>query len=130
MANVKRQLKSVSPIFAVDDVAISAEYFRDKLGFSIFVLIDPIPFANVERDGVSIHLMQAQTTGERNSVAQITGHSCDLYIYVDDADELFEELKSKGAQIHQEIDDRPYEMRDFAVRDLNGYILSFGHSLH
>ena len=123
------QLKAVSPIFAVDNVESAAEYYRDRLGFSISVLSEPVPFANVERDAVSIQLLQATTQGARNSVAQVTGHSCDLYIQVTNADELFAEMNSRGAQIHQEIGDRPYEMRDFSVQDPSGYILTFGHPL-
>jgi uncharacterized glyoxalase superfamily protein PhnB len=123
------QLKAVSPIFAVDNVVSSAEYYRDRLGFSTFVLSEPIPFANVERDTISIHLLQATTEGARNSASQVAGHSCDLYIQVTNADELFAEMKSRGAQIHQEIGDRPYEMRDFSVQDFSGYILTFGHPL-
>jgi uncharacterized glyoxalase superfamily protein PhnB len=123
------QLKTVSPIFAVDDVKSAAEYYQDKLGFSIFVLSEPVPFANVERDAISIHLLQATTEGARNSVVQVTGHSCDLYIQVTNADELFAEMNSRGAQIHQEIGDRSYEMRDFSVQDPSGYILTFGHPL-
>jgi uncharacterized glyoxalase superfamily protein PhnB len=123
------QLKAVSPIFAVDDVVSAAEYYRDKLGFSTFVLSEPVPFANVERDSISIHLLQATTQGARNSAAQVAGHSCDLYIQVTNTDELFADMKSRGAHIHQGIDDRPYEMRDFSVQDSNGYILTFGHSL-
>src|SRR4028118_583756 len=123
------QLKAVSPIFAVDNVVSSAEYYQEKLGFSTFVLSEPVPFANVERDAISIHLLQATTEGARNSAVQVAGHSCDLYIQVTNADELFAEMKSRGAHIHQEIGDRPYEMRDFSVQDSNGYILTFGHPL-
>jgi uncharacterized glyoxalase superfamily protein PhnB len=123
------QLKAVSPIFAVDNVVSSAEYYRDKLGFSVFVLSETVPFASVERDAVSIHLLQATTEGARNSVAQVAGHSCDLYIRITNADELFAEMKFRGAQIHQDIGDQPYEMRDFSVQDCNGYILTFGHPL-
>ena len=36
------QFKAVSPILAVDNVVSSAEFYRDKLGFSIFVLSEPV----------------------------------------------------------------------------------------
>ena len=35
----------------------------------------------------------------------------------------------ENAEIVQAIDDRPYGIRDYTVRDLNGYYLVFGHHL-
>ena len=52
-----------------------------------------------------------------------------LYIWVDDADALYAEFKSKGVTIARDICDQPYGCRDFDVEDCNGYRLCFGHDL-
>jgi hypothetical protein len=43
---------------------------------------------------------------------------------------LFEFQRSNDVEIVTEPDDRPYALRDYAVRDLNGYRLSFGHYIY
>jgi hypothetical protein len=42
---------------------------------------------------------------------------------------LYEFHRANGVEIAQEIDDRPYGIRDYTVRDLYGYYLVFGHHL-
>jgi uncharacterized glyoxalase superfamily protein PhnB len=50
-----------------------------------------------------------------------------IYINVDSADELFEELKPKVDAFEWEPETMVYGMREFAVRDCNGYLLLFGN---
>ena len=42
---------------------------------------------------------------------------------------MYEFHRRNGVQIAQQIDDREYGLRDYTVRDLHGYYLSFGHHL-
>ena len=49
-----------------------------------------------------------------------------LYIDVDDADALYAEAKEAGGKFEQEPTTQPYDMRDFSLRDPNGYLLIFG----
>jgi hypothetical protein len=55
---------------------------------------------------------------------------CSLYFVVGDADELFEFHRAQGVEIVGEPRDRPYGLRDYAVRDLLGYELGFGHYIY
>jgi uncharacterized glyoxalase superfamily protein PhnB len=52
----------------------------------------------------------------------------DLYIYVDDVDELHEELAGRGADILNPPVKTEYGLREIRVRDPHGYILAFGKS--
>ena len=54
---------------------------------------------------------------------------CSVYFVVGDADELYEFHRANGVDIVVPPDDRPYGLRDYAVRDLYGYRLTFGHRL-
>jgi hypothetical protein len=51
------------------------------------------------------------------------------YFLVGDADQLYDFQRANGVEITQEIEDRPYGIRDYSVRDLYGYWLVFGHPL-
>ena len=53
-----------------------------------------------------------------------------LYFVVGDADELYAFHREGGVEILTAPEDRPYGLRDYAVRDLHGYGLSFGHYIY
>ena len=48
-----------------------------------------------------------------------------IYLYPDDVDALWEALKNHAEMI-QALQNTYYGLREFAVKDCNGYILSFG----
>ena len=125
---------SIAPYFIVDNVIDTANYYRDKLGFKYDRFWgEPEPrFAMVYRSGVVIMLGQLDEIGimRPNSVADPDNGGCwDTYVWIDDADALFEEFKSKGVKIARDICDQPSNCRDFDVEDCNGYRLCFGQDL-
>ena len=55
-----RQLVAFAAVFTVSDVARSLKYYLNRLDFrEFFRLGDPVSYATVERDAVSLHLMPA-----------------------------------------------------------------------
>jgi hypothetical protein len=48
---------------------------------------------------------------------------------IDDADALCEFHRANGVEIVEAIGDRPWDFRDYTIRDLNGYRITFGHRL-
>jgi hypothetical protein len=52
-----------------------------------------------------------------------------VYFVVDDADASHDFHRSKGVEVEVPIEDRPYELRDYTVKDLYGHHLTFGHRL-
>src|SRR6185436_1755138 len=52
-----------------------------------------------------------------------------VYFMIGDADELYEFQRSNGVECLSAPEDRPYGMRDYRVRDRDGYELGFGHRL-
>lgn len=120
----------IAPYFIVDDVVSTADYYRDKLGFRFERFWgEPPCFTMVMRSGVVIMLSQVATKGvmRPNHVAEPESDAWDAYIWVDDADALVAEFKSKGVTIARDICDQPYGCRDFDIEDCNGYRLCFGH---
>jgi hypothetical protein len=53
-----------------------------------------------------------------------------IYFVVGNADELYAFHRGNEVPIVQEPGDRPYGLRDYMVRDLDGYALSFGHRIY
>ena len=82
----------------------------------------------VSRNGVIIMLAQLEQSGlmRPNHSVDPEGGAWDAYIWVDDADALYAEFKSKGVNIARNICDQVYGCRDFDVEDCNGYRLCFG----
>jgi uncharacterized glyoxalase superfamily protein PhnB len=60
-----------------------------------------------------------------NRVADPNGEAWDAYVWIENADALYNKFKGKGVQIVREICDQPYGNRDFDVEDCNGYRLCF-----
>ena len=119
----------VAPLFIVDDVVATANFYRDKLGFHYDRFWgDPPGFCMVKRSGIVIMLSQFDAPGSArpNHLADPHGEAWDAYVWVDDADSLCAEFKAKGVKIPRDICDQPYGCRDFDVEDCNGYRLCFG----
>lgn len=120
----------VAPFFLVADVVRAAHHYRDVLGFSFERFWgDPPAFCMVRRGGIVIMLSQHGPDGAMrpNHTVDPGSDAWDAYIWVEDADALHAELKSRGAAIVRGLCDQRYGCRDFEVEDLNGYRLCFGH---
>ena len=105
---------------AVSDVEAAVEYYTNKLGFWVgFTWGDPPTIAGVNLGQVQIFLERGEPSPK----------GCAVYFLVGDADELYEFHQANGVEIADPIDDRHYGIRDYVVRDLHGYHLSFGHHL-
>ena len=109
------------PILPVPDVAAAVEFYTKKLGFTLgFAVGEPPTFAGVNLDKVQLFLMQ----GPANP------NGCSVYFVVGNADELLAFHQTNGVEIIHPIADREYGLRDFSVRDADGYKLDFGHYIY
>jgi len=123
---------SVAPYFIVNDVVGTANFYRDRLGFSYDRFWgEPASFCMVCRNGVVVMLSQLEASGvmRPNRLADPEGAAWDAYIWVDNADELYAEFRANGVTIARDICDTAYGCRDFDVEDCNGYRLCFGQDL-
>ena len=127
----------IAPYFVVDDVVTAANFYRDKLGFHYERFWgEPPAFCMVKRAGITIMLAQVDEVAHEasgrvhpNRLVDPEGGAWDSYVWVDDADALYAEFKSKGVKIAREICNQEYECRDFEVDDSSGYRLCFGTPL-
>ena len=108
------------PSLFVADIATAVAYYTEKLGFSLnFTWGDPPSMAGLMLDKVQIFLERGSPSPQGSAV----------YFVVGDADELLAFHRANGVEVVEPADDREYGMRDYAVHDLHGYRLSFGHPI-
>lgn len=118
-------LAGVIPILFVRDVASSAEFYREKLGFEIdFLHGKPAFYGAVSRDGACLHLRFVH----RPNFADLAAHEQSLIlatINVSNVRALFEEFKVRGVEFSQGLLKQAWGGTDFHVRDPDGNVISF-----
>lgn len=126
-----QRLTHIVPVFLVDDIVKSAEWYRDVLDFRFERYWgEPPCFCMLCRGDVEIFLSGPERPGEK-IMRPNRSHTeaWDAYIRVSDADSLCEEFRAKGATIAREPCNTFYQMREFEVEDVNGYCLCFGQDI-
>ena len=117
------------PQFTVSDLVRTAEYYRDVLGFQIQGYFwEPPVYSIVRRDSIAIHFGKADPNADANA-APNTPHregSIDAYVWVDDVDALFDEMKARGANIVEPPTVREYRCYEMVIEDKFGFRLAFG----
>lgn len=115
-----------APYFPVADVATIGNYYRDVLGFECeYSAGQPPEFAVYSRDGCAVMFRRV---ADPHLIApnERQGGTWDVFFWVGDVDRLHDELAAKGATIVYPPVVQPYGMKEFAVRDVYGYVLGFG----
>jgi predicted enzyme related to lactoylglutathione lyase len=117
-------------VLLVQDVRRATEYYRDALGFDV-ELYDRIPdhYGYAHRDGCHVHFARFDGATARPNSAVVPPDMFDAYFYVDDVDGLHGEVVERGAELVHGLVDQGYGLREFRVRDPDGYILAFGQPL-
>lgn len=112
-------LKTSEAIFAVSDVLAAVRFYRDILGFDgQWLWGDPPTFAGV-RWG-SVHVMFCQ---QPDLAAKVEGH---LHFFMcDDVEAVHQRHLEKQAPIISAIENKPWGLREYTIRDPNGYHLRF-----
>jgi uncharacterized glyoxalase superfamily protein PhnB len=118
-----------APYFPVADVSTIGAYYRDVLGFACeYSAGDPPEFAVYSRDGSPI-MFRRVSDPLRISPNERQGGTWDVFFWVSDVDRLYDELAAKRAVVVYAPTVQPYGMKEFAVRDPNGYVLGFGQQV-
>src|SRR5262249_12789891 len=110
-------------ILAVADVVDTVRYYRDKLGFTgEWLWGDPPDFGGVTwgKVGVMFCLQPALA-------ATIEGHQ--HAFLVSGLDRLHERHRNNGVQVISPLEAKPWGLREYTVRDCNGYHLRFGEPI-
>jgi uncharacterized glyoxalase superfamily protein PhnB len=119
-----------APYFPVSDVAQSATYYEEVLGFRReYIAGSPPQFAICSRDGLAIMLRKVSAP-DLIHPNESQGGTWDAFFWVEAAEALYAELLERGATVvYGPMIQDAYQMREFAVRDRDGHVLGFGESL-
>ena len=116
-------LKRSQPIFAVRDVKETVAFYRDVLGFqNEWFWGDPVGFGGVSWGDVAVMFNQQPAIA-----ANIEGH--EHHYWADEIDALYAQHQGRNAPIISPIDNKPWHIREYTVRDPNGYHLRFSGPL-
>jgi catechol 2,3-dioxygenase-like lactoylglutathione lyase family enzyme len=111
------ECEMVHPTLVVSDVKAAVAFYTEKLGFSLgFFWGEPPDFAGVNLDKVQMFLSQGAPYPA----------GCEVYFVVDDVDALHALHLENGVKISAPPGNRDYGLRDYEIRDLDGYRLIFG----
>jgi predicted enzyme related to lactoylglutathione lyase len=117
-------------VLLVEDVRRATDYYRDALGFDV-ELYNRIPdhYGYAQRDGCHVHFARFDGVTSRPNSEVVPPDMFDAYFWVDDVDRLYGDVVERGAEVVHGPVDQGYGLREFRVRDPNGYILAFGQPL-
>ena len=121
--------KKLTPNIMVEDVNVTVQFYRDVLGFEILTTIPEsgtFDWVMMQRDGVQLMF---QSRGSLSSEIPLftdrpIGATLTLYIDVTDIHALYDNVK-EHVTIAQAMHSTFYGAQEFAIQDINGYILAF-----
>ena len=114
-----RQLRRFSPIFGVRDLAAALAHYA-SLGFRTSAYDDADYYGFADRDGTGLHL----------ALRESDTHPAAAYLYVRDADALYEEWSRPGIGGHTHpAGPTDYGLREGSHTDPDGNLIRFGSPL-
>lgn len=115
-------LTHVHPKLPMRDKIATKQFYLGKLQFE--EVNDYGDYLIVERDGIQIHFFEFKALDPRENYGQI-------YIRIDDIDELYKSLKLNGVGIHPNghLQTKPWKQREFSILDPDNNLLTFGQSM-
>lgn len=113
----------VCPVLQVADLGKALAFYCEVLGFEQdFVYGEPPFYGSVKRGEAKVHLASAPANAARRGLGSV-------YFFCDNVDAYYASIVRKGAAVTSALNDHPYGMRDFQIKDLDGNLLGFGHPL-
>jgi catechol 2,3-dioxygenase-like lactoylglutathione lyase family enzyme len=120
---------SVTPNLLVRDVRKSTEFYRDVLGFTMGETVpdkEPFVFVWMKRDDVSVFLndIKAAEHDYPAAASMPPGGTAAMFFIVSDVDAYHAQVAPK-ANVILPLKTQFYGMREFAVTDPDGHIITF-----
>jgi len=120
-------MQSIYPILKYEDAHAAIDFLERAFGFERLDVYEgengAVAHAQL-RFGDEVAMLSSASEGDQRfnlGVGRTT-----VYVVVDDPDALHDRAKAAGAEIIMELTDQDYGSRDFAAKDPEGNIWSFG----
>jgi catechol 2,3-dioxygenase-like lactoylglutathione lyase family enzyme len=111
------KIGSPVPELPVADVERAQHYYRDSLGFQI-AWLEPDKSIGAVLRGNATFFFRKRTAPFEPAVH---------WIFAEEIDATYQELKSFGTNIVDQLELKPWGLRQFTVVDPDGHILCFHH---
>ena len=111
-------------VLAVKDLAVEAAYYKEKLGFDLDFTAPGWEFLSFG----DFKVMLGECPDDLD--ARDTGcHSWYAHVIVENVDEIYLDMRRRGASILSEIRDQPWGIREYSVETPGGHRMVFGQSI-
>lgn len=115
------KFNKLSPMLYTEDIQQTLDFYTKVLGFKLDSMWPEEKPVWCSLDHGDVHVMFYSDENGKQA-AEMTGH---LYIYTEDIRALHKKISDKvevlwGPEVYH------YGMREFAIKDCNGYTLTFG----
>ncbi|RYZ22039.1 MAG: bleomycin resistance family protein [Chitinophagaceae bacterium] len=115
------KLTELRPMLWVPDLRAAVNWYVDRLGFTEGEYSVEWQWASLHRDGIGIMLARPNAHTPYDG-PKYTGS---FYLRTDDVEGWWQRLKD-SADIVYPIETFDWGMREFAIRDLNGFMIQIG----
>jgi uncharacterized glyoxalase superfamily protein PhnB len=120
-------MQSIYPVLKYKDAHAAIDFLERAFGFERRQVHEGDGGAIVHAElGFGDQMLGLSSTGVGNPVFEQGAGRTTVYVAVDEVDALHDRAKSAGAEIVMAPQDQDYGSRDFAARDPEGNIWSFG----
>jgi len=125
-------IRRIAPQFFSTDIPRTLAWYQNKLGFHCQTTWpesshEPPVYAIVVRDSHAIHFRCAPPPTPNPD--KYDDELLDAYLNVDDVDALHAEYAVRGVEFTRQLDNTPWNSREFVVKDCDGRLLAFGSSI-
>jgi uncharacterized glyoxalase superfamily protein PhnB len=118
---MERKVVHTRHVLAVKNLAISAAYFKNALGFDLDFTAPGWEFLSFGDFKVMLGECADEMTAEKSG-----NHSWFAHALVENVDEVFAEFLANGAMVTSHPVDKPWGIREFGVTTPDGHRITYG----
>jgi predicted lactoylglutathione lyase len=119
------RLPNPVPDFPVSDIQASSAFYETKMGFSVDWTYEDA-LAGISKDATRIFLRRKTEQEEERGYNVLVWLNLDSPLEVE---QLFEEWKRSGVPIVDDLETKPWNLREFTARDPDGNRFRVFHDL-
>lgn len=123
------KLKKITPNLMVEDISKTLKFYEDVLGFKLDQSVPddpPYEWASVKSGEVEL-MFQARTSLSEDMPlfeGMPIGGTLTLFVRMQGIQELYDRVHQQ-VELVQDLFETFYGMREFSIKDPNGYVLTF-----
>lgn len=118
---------SAVPVIGTADVAGTVAYFEQTLGFKQqWIWGEPPVYAGVKAGGALLYICHDPELATAIRERLLTP---DIFLWVSDIGSIYEQHRARQADITEALTERPWGVRQYVIREPNGYRLKIAESL-